>query len=271
MSAPPGDSLIAIAREAGAAIQGARRRGLAVGKKGSGELVTSADRASHDILVRRFAEHFPGVPLLSEEGDAGGFSSGPMLVADELDGTAPFAAGSSHWGVMLALVDREPIHGVIFLPDLEITISAEKGRGCKLNGNTIALKADGRAADLLLGTEINNVMEPADWRLVQTAAASFRAVRCLASAAASAHELLTGITHAYLNVRGGKIWDFAAISLAVAEANGTATDPSGRALQWNAVQMSFMATSGPALMRQLLEDMPPNQPPPPIDRKRAGG
>lgn len=271
MSNPPCDSLIAIAREAGAAIQSERTRGLAVSKKDFGEVVTSADQASHEILVRRFAKHFPGVPLLTEEGDARHFSSGPMLVADELDGTASFATGSRHWGVMLAWVDREPTHGVIFLPDLEIMISAEKGRGCKLNGRTIALKADGRLADLLLGTEVNNVMTPADWQLVQRAAASFRAVHCMASAAASAYELLTGITHAYLNVRGGKIWDFAAISLAVTEANGTATDPGGRALEWNSVQMSFMATSGPALLRQVLEDTPPNRPLQPTDWKRAGG
>lgn len=222
-------------------------------KKGLGEVVTSADRVSHDILVRRFAEHFPGVPMLGEEGSFGTFGSGPMLVVDELDGTAPFAAGSRHWGVMLALIDGEPTHGVIFLPDLDITISAEKGRGCELNGSRVALKANGRLADLLLGTEINGAMNPADWQRVQKAAASFRAVRCLASAAASGCELLSGITHAYLNVRGGKIWDFAAISLAVTEANGTATDPSGRALEWNAVQMSFMATAGPALLQQVLE------------------
>lgn len=267
----PSDSLIVIARDAGAAIQSARAGGLAISKKGFGELVTSADQASHDVLAHLFEEHFPGVPVLSEEGEVRNLGSGPMLVADELDGTAPFAAGSRHWGVMIALVDREPIHGVIFLPDLEIIISAEKGKGCRLNGNPVALNGEARSADVLLGAEINNAMTSEDWQFVRAGAACFRAVRCMASAAASAYELLTGITHAYLNVRGGKIWDFAAVSLAVTEANGTATDPSGRALEWNEVQMSFMATSGPAVMRQVLERMPPNHLLQPAGGTQAGG
>ncbi len=256
----PRDALIAVAREAGAAAQRARAAGLAVSRKGSGEIVTSADRASHEVLAQRLAEHLPGVPLVSEEGDPGTLGSRPMLVADELDGTAPFAAGSRHWGVMLALLDREPTHGVIFLPDLGITIAAEKGRGCQLNVEPITLAAEAAPADLLLGAEINATMTPADWELLRRVSARFRAVRCMASAAASACELLTGITHAYLNVRGGKIWDFAAISLAVAEAKGTVTDPGGRALQWNGVPMSFLATSGPALLRQLSRDLPPSDP-----------
>ena len=268
---PPLDSLIAIVREAGAAVQGERKKGLAISGKASGGIVTSADRASHDILARRCAERFPGVPLLGEEGEAGSPGPGPMLVADELDGTAPFAAGSGHWGVMLALVDREPTHGVIFLPDLEIMISAEKGRGCRLNGRPVALEADARLAGLLLGTEINDAMTPADWELVRRAVACCRAARCLASAAASACELLTGATHAYLNIRGGKIWDFAAISVAVTEAGGTATDPSGRALAWDALQMSLMAASCPGVMDQLVDGMRLNHPMQPTGRNPAAG
>jgi len=256
MSQAPIDSLIAIAHEAGEAIQGARRRGLAAFEKSGGEIVTSADEASHDVLVRRFAEHFPGLPVLSEEGDRRDLGSGPILVADELDGTAPFCAGSKHWGIMLALIDREPTHGVIFLPDLDTMIAAEKGGGCRLNGRSIALNADVRMADVLLGTEINSALDSVDWKRVQSAAQAFRAVRCMASAAASTHELLTGVTHAYLNCRGGKIWDFAAVSLAVTEANGTAAAPDGRSLEWTSVQMGFMAASGWPLLRQLQGVLP---------------
>jgi fructose-1,6-bisphosphatase/inositol monophosphatase family enzyme len=252
MRSPTTGSLISIAHEAGAAIQSARRRGLTVTEKQRGEVVTSADLASHDVLVRRFAQAFPDLPLLSEEGNTD-FISGPMAVADELDGTSAFSAGSKQWGVMLALVDHGPTQGVIFLPDLEITISAEKGHGCELNGQPITVKADRPISDVLLGTELNNALTASDWQLLQTASGSFRAARCLASAAAAAHELLTGITHAYLNVRGGRIWDFAAIALAVAEAGGTATDPGGRSLEWNEIQMSFLATSGPRLLREFLE------------------
>lgn len=252
MSALLIDSLVAAAHEAGAVIQGVRKKGLVTSKKALSEIVTSADYASRDVLVSRLSKDVPGVPLVSEEGEHRTLSAGPVLVVDELDGTAPFAAGSKHWGILLALVEHEPTHGVIYLPDLGITISAEKGRGCTLNGSAVSLKADEPLDDLLLGTEINRSMAPDDWHLVQAATARFRAVRCTASAAASACELLTGLTHAYLNVRGGKIWDFAAVSLAVTEANGTATDPRGQALKWSEIQMGFMATAGPAVMRQML-------------------
>lgn len=152
--------LSTIAREAGQAIERVRAEGLAVGSKSGREIVTSADLASHDLLQRRLRQAFPGVPLVAEESEEHDPPAGPFLLVDELDGTAPFAAGSAHWGVMIALVDRIPRFGVIHLPDLAVTVTSEVGRGTRLNGDRVHLRPDVRLQDVLLGTEINGHLIP---------------------------------------------------------------------------------------------------------------
>ena len=88
------DALVAAAHEAGAVIQGVREKGLVTSKKAFNEVVTSDDCASRDILLSRLSRDVPGVPFLTEEGEHRTPGSGPVLVIDELDGTAPFAARS---------------------------------------------------------------------------------------------------------------------------------------------------------------------------------
>jgi fructose-1,6-bisphosphatase/inositol monophosphatase family enzyme len=242
------DALSAIAREAGQVIRRVRAEGLALGTKSGGEIVTSADLASHELLRRRLFQDFPGVALVAEECEDHDVPAAPFLLVDELDGTAPFAAGSAHWGVMIALVDRIPRCGVIHLPDLAVTVTSELRRGTRLNGERVRLRPDVRLQDALLGTEINRHLTMLDWQRLQHASRAVRAVRCTASAAASAFELLNGVTHVYLNLRGGKLWDFAAPALAIAEGGGIIATATGDALRWNALQTSFFAAAGANLM-----------------------
>jgi 3'-phosphoadenosine 5'-phosphosulfate (PAPS) 3'-phosphatase len=56
-----------IAAKAGCAIREARDQGIAMKLKHRGELVTSADLASHEIIINGFAHYFPGVPTLTEK------------------------------------------------------------------------------------------------------------------------------------------------------------------------------------------------------------
>lgn len=247
------DALTLMATEAGAAIQQVRASGLGMESKPGGEILTSADLASHELIITRFRQYFPGVPTVTEESQKHQIPSAPFLVADELDGTAPFIAGSEHWGVMIALVDGSPTHGVIHLPDLAVTITATQGSGCWLNGRNVNLRSNLHLSDALLGSEINKFLLPRDWKLLRHISTSARAVRCTASTAASAYELISGRTAAYINIRGGKIWDFAAPALAISEAGGHTCTPDGAEIDWNMVDMSFLAGASASLLEEWLE------------------
>lgn len=242
------EELERIAREAGAIAQGARAEGLAVTAKAQGEIVTSADRAVHTGLMAAFARHFPGLPLLTEESPRHAIPAGPFLVADEIDGTAPFSAGSAQWGVMLAWMDPAPTHAVIHLPDLGVTITAAQGEGCWLNGGRVALRADDALGATLLGAEFNKRLRPEEWAWLQRLVSAARAVRATACSAASTHELLSGVTGLYVNPRGGRIWDFAAPALAISEAGGQICAPDGRPLAWDGVEMGLVAGANRGLL-----------------------
>lgn len=242
------EALERIAREAGTIAQTARAEGLAVTAKAQGEIVTSADRAVHVGLLTAFAHHFPGLPLLTEESPRHDVPDGSFLVADEIDGTAPFSAGSAQWGVMLAGMDPAPRHAVIHLPDLGVTLTAARGEGCWLNGNRVTLRGGDALGDALLGAEFNKRLRPEEWAWLQRLVGATRAVRATACSAASTHELLSGVTGLYINLRGGRIWDFAAPALIICEAGGQTCAPDGGPLVWDRVEMGLVAGANRGLL-----------------------
>lgn len=246
------ERLQALAEEAGRIAQAVRAAGIVEHFKGHGELVTSADRAIHDHLLPQLSSAFPGTPLLTEESADHAIPRGPYLAIDEIDGTSPFAAGSSDWGVMLALIDEYPRQAVIHLPDKNLTIAAATGQGCTLNGRHLSLRARSRLDDAIIGLELNRNTPPDSWRQAQLFASHARTVRCLACSAASTLELLQGVTQLYFNDGGGKIWDFAAPWLAITEAGGAACDAHGQPLRWDQLGMSFLAASSEFLLKQAL-------------------
>lgn len=61
-------------------------------------------------------------------------------IADPIDGSGAFIRGEDTYGIMLALVYRgETVIGLIYSPETEIMIMAEKGGGCFLNDKAISL------------------------------------------------------------------------------------------------------------------------------------
>ncbi len=249
----PLDVFAHIARQAGAAILAARGHALEAWVKADNEPVTTADRAAHGVLMRALHRHFPGVPLLTEESTSHHIPDGPFIVVDELDGTVPFAAGTADWGVLLALVDGEPTLGVIHLPEQDVTITAARGRGCRLNGRSLSLSAGPGLSETLLGVEINGRLGEREWAALRRVCGRARAVRATACTAASAHELLKGTTNAYINLSGGRIWDFAAPALAISEAGGCVADRDGEPLRWNELHTSFLAACDAQLLRALAD------------------
>src|SRR6478735_11844799 len=96
-------ALAGVAQSAGRIALDARRRGLREWTKHGNELVTSAEVLVHEHVTTEIARLCPGVAMLTEESKTHEIPQTQFIVVDEIDGTAPFAAGADSWGVMLAL------------------------------------------------------------------------------------------------------------------------------------------------------------------------
>lgn len=107
------------------------------------DLVTKADVASEEVILRLVKTLFPGDGILAEESGThhGGGPEGATEFSwciDPIDGTVNYAHGLPLYGVSLGLLYRdEPAAGLIFLPALADTYRAVSGLGATKNGRPI--------------------------------------------------------------------------------------------------------------------------------------
>jgi myo-inositol-1(or 4)-monophosphatase len=145
------ETAIEIAREAGQVLMA--HRGVAFELKGEHDLVTAADRASEDLIVRRLRAKFPDHGIVAEEGGRAEMDAELRWYVDPLDGTTNFAHGFPMWNVTLALAkNHEVIAGVIYDPLNRELFAAERGAGARLNGARIRVSAAGTLNESLLST-----------------------------------------------------------------------------------------------------------------------
>jgi myo-inositol-1(or 4)-monophosphatase len=135
----------AAVRQAGKLAAGfyARRSSLRVDRKGAQDLVSEADRACEDAIVRALSRDFPDDGFLGEEGGRRGGSGDALWVIDPIDGTHNFLTGIPFWCVSLALVvGREAVLGVVFDPCADELFSAAQGSGTLLNGVPVKVSGE---------------------------------------------------------------------------------------------------------------------------------
>lgn len=101
-------------------------------------LVTEADLAAHDFILRLLSERFPDVCVDSEEGRAPKLAvnkSSMHWILDPLDGTENFAALNPYFGIALGLVSRERIvAGGVIQPFTQVYFSFGGAKGPLING-----------------------------------------------------------------------------------------------------------------------------------------
>ena len=124
--------LLEIAREAGRAILEVYSHDFKVDFKSDQTPLTNADRASHDIIVRRLQQHFPGIPVLSEEGANIPYqvrsSWQYFWLVDPLDGTKEFVKKNGEFTVNIALIgDGVPVLGVVYVPVTDVLYWGGRG------------------------------------------------------------------------------------------------------------------------------------------------
>ncbi len=110
-----------IARQAGERILDIYEHGFEVHTKTDGTPLTTADRASHELVCRELAVLDGNMPVLSEESAADNYSGREgwrqFWLVDPLDGTREFVKRNGEFTVNIALIDgHRPVLGVVHTP-----------------------------------------------------------------------------------------------------------------------------------------------------------
>ncbi len=202
--------------------------------KNGNELVTQADRQCQQIIIDRIKETFPDHGFIAEEGDEGKMFKRPprdepaiWWAIDPIDGTNNFAHGVLAFTVSVAaMLEGQPIAGVVFDPATESMYTAVRDGEPQLNGRRISAGDEDLGPFVGIGLDnhfpnpvppgVNQIISQARFRNFGTTALHLAYV---ASGGLAGTVICTP-----------KLWDIAA-GIAIAEAAGAvATDWQGRTI-----------------------------------------
>jgi myo-inositol-1(or 4)-monophosphatase len=238
------DTAIEAARAAGHIIMENYTRPLEVRVKGLRDLVTEADLASQEVIVRLITARFPSHAILAEE-DLGSLSElGEYTwIVDPLDGTTNYAFRLPIFAVSIGLAHRgEPVMGVVYDPTRDHLFHAEVGQGAFLNGTQLRVAE----REELIGTLVafdsprKPKLREVFLRLINHVAPRVGTFRAMGSAALGPCYVAAGWLDAYIHMRLSP-WDAAAGTVILREAGGRATDFSGR--PWSLESSRYLAAS----------------------------
>jgi 3'(2'), 5'-bisphosphate nucleotidase len=132
------DMVKQIARNAGAAIMKIYGEDdFAVEYKSDTSPLTAADKAAHEVIVAGLQQHFPDIPILSEEGADFPYTERKtwerFWLVDPLDGTKEFIKRNGEFTVNIALIENQrPVLGVVYVPAQDKMYSGIAGEGAWL-------------------------------------------------------------------------------------------------------------------------------------------
>ncbi len=128
------EQVIAIAKDAGAAIMQVYSTDFSVVKKEDNSPLTQADLAAHHCIVSALSQLTPQIPILSEESEAIDYETRSTWqqywLIDPLDGTREFVKRNGEFTVNIALINQhEPVLGVVYAPVTEVLYFATQAHG----------------------------------------------------------------------------------------------------------------------------------------------
>ncbi|MGN6497875.1 MAG: inositol monophosphatase family protein [Tsuneonella sp.] len=177
MSAAAGNAALdsaiaALVRKASAEIIMPRYRNLAAGEvfeKLPNELVTVADRESEALLSEGLARLDSSLAIVGEEAVPADPAvldrlKGPCWIIDPIDGTANFAAGRPHFGVLVARCeDRRAVSGWIYDCLTDRFCSAHRGQGAFLGGERVTARTSGKQPPVAAISKLYVTPDQARW------------------------------------------------------------------------------------------------------------
>lgn len=190
--------------------------------KNAGELVTSADIASNQIICEAIAKEYPDHQILSEESNDGinrNSFEGILWIIDPLDGTVNYAHNLPHFAVSLAIaVDGVVWAGAVHAPQLGVTYVGIRGVGAYCNGNQLHIQRIESLSEAIVGTGFPHNKEQVHQALarVNLLATHCRDIRRFAAPTID----MCYVASSYLSAHTESLapWDVAAAGLVAREA-----------------------------------------------------
>jgi len=130
-----------IAKAAGSAIMNIYGGDHGVEYKDDSSPLTLADKASNRVIEEGLRQHFPQIPILSEEGKDVPYEVRSQWqrfwLVDPLDGTKEFIKRNGEFTVNIALIEEgKPVAGVVYVPAQDKLYRGEAGQGAWIQQGT---------------------------------------------------------------------------------------------------------------------------------------
>ncbi|HVW25926.1 MAG TPA: 3'(2'),5'-bisphosphate nucleotidase CysQ [Polyangiaceae bacterium] len=250
------EHLVALSFEAAGLIREVYATPFTVDLKGPDDPVTSADLRANELICKRLAELYPGVPIVAEESAPESFAAyrtAPRIFfVDPLDGTSEFVARNGQFVVMIGVVEgTRATAGVVTAPADWTAWAGEVETGAfHIDGNGVREKIQVSAVTqvhdaVLLASRSHR--SPQLERALQALGA--RETRSVGSAGLKGAHVATGVADGYVATgRVGKRWDACAVDALVTAAGGRFTDALGRPIDYRTENLAnrdgIVATNG---------------------------
>jgi len=250
------EAVIAIAKEAGAAIMQVYATKFDVEHKSDNSPLTQADLAAHHVIVQALKCLTPNIPVLSEESEhvsADERNSWPMYwLIDPLDGTREFIKRNGEFTVNIALISQHvSVLGVVYAPVTELLYYAVAGHGAYKQSKGYAAQRIQAAAFNIENVTVAGSRSHADHKLQQFLTnmhVKTGTTPELIHMGSSLKICLVadGTAHVYPRLGPTSEWDTAAAHCVLSEAGGDIVDITGNSLRYNTktslLNPSFFAT-----------------------------
>lgn len=252
------EHVIAIAKNAGAAIMQVYSTDFSVEKKEDNSPLTQADLAAHQCIVSALRQFTPQIPILSEESETIDYETRSTWqqywLIDPLDGTREFVKRNGEFTVNIALIDQQvPVLGVVYAPVTEVLYFATKAHGAyKQTQANPALRIHTKSLNLQQPIVAGSRSHPDQnmLRFMQNLKDVTGATPELISMGSSLKICLVaeGLADVYPRLGPTSEWDTAAAHCVLLEAGGDIVDEAGLTLRYNSkrslLNPFFFATSG---------------------------
>lgn len=227
--------------------------------KGGVDLLTEADTAIDEFLIKKLSEAFPGSQFLTEETAPKDLNYDEyrlkenLWIIDPIDGTVNFTRGDGNFAISAALVNKgETELAFIVVPQSDKVYFASKNEPeAKLNGKIICVSDTDnfKNASIAIDWPWDLSKRPEVVRYAEKLAPITRQIKMMGSAVADIAKVGAGELDAYIHA-GLKPWDAAAASLVAKKAGAKITNTKGG--EWDIFTPDILVTNG-KLHDQILE------------------
>lgn len=226
-------------------------------EKGLDDLVTVADREAEAMLAEGLQRLLPEAKVVGEEAAHADPSVLERLdqlcwIVDPIDGTANFASGEGHFGIMVALADGGITQASwIFDPRRKRLCRARLGEGAFIDGDRVSASSSGANPPLLAA--MTRYMQPDQRQAFADRIAPHYQPAEAPGCAAEQYPLVALGTHDVALYERTLAWDHAAGCLFLNEAGGMSARPDGSLYRVDSPRKGMISAASPALFEQLAQ------------------